>query len=87
MLDNGINNVSWLIVIIIPRPYQLNRAEQMKHGYKKRDILYKQSQDNHAVIHFYKNDSDSKESTESQLCNPMYLTAAWLPRDSWWPYP
>lgn len=37
-------------------------------------------QDNHAVIH--KKESDSRESTESQLCNPMYLTPAWLPRDS-----
>lgn len=28
------------------------------------------------IFVFYKNDSDSSESTESQLCNPMYLTAA-----------
>lgn len=31
---------------------------------------------------YYKKDSDSRESTESQLCNPMYLTPAWLPLES-----
>lgn len=44
-------------------------------------------QDKHAVD--YKKDSDSRESTESQLCNPMYLTPArlWLPLESWeYPY-
>lgn len=30
----------------------------------------------------YKNESDSNESTESQLCNPIYLASAWLPLDS-----
>lgn len=42
-------------------------------------------QNNHAVV--YKKESDSRESTESQLCNPMYLTPAWLPLESWeYPY-
>lgn len=53
-----------------------------------KDRLYKCIiiiQDNHAVI--YRKDSDSKESTESQLCNPIYLTPAWLPLESWeYPY-
>lgn len=31
----------------------------------------------------YRKESDSNESTESQLCNPMYLTPAWLPLESW----
>lgn len=29
-----------------------------------------------SCIMCYKKDSDSRESTESQLCNPMYLTPA-----------